>query len=229
MSAKKEAILKRLAEAVVNFDEAAAMAAVKEAISAQIDPVEAITKGLTAGIKEVGDKFGRGEIPLPFLMLAAQVMEKATNELLKYIPEDKRPEPLGVMVIGTVEGDIHSLGINIVTAVFTAAGFKVYNIGVDQPVENFIKKAEEVNADIIGASALMSNTLQQQKFLGEALKKRGLRDKYIYMVGGGAFPGEEWCRECGADDYATDVMIALEKAKKLLAERKKGKPATGKK
>jgi len=216
----KETILKKLANAVVNFDEAAAMAAVNEAIVAQIDPIEAITKGLTAGIKEVGEKFGRGEIPLPFLMLSAQVMEKATNELLKHVPADKRPEPLGVMVLGTVQGDIHNLGTNIVTAVFTAAGFKVYNIGVDQPVENFIKKAEEVKADIIGASALMSNTLQQQKFLGEALKKRGLRDKYIYMVGGGAFPGEEWCRECGADDYATDVMIALEKAKRLIEKRK---------
>lgn len=83
-------------------------------------------------------------------------------------------------------------------------------------MENFIKKAEEVNADIIGASALMSNTLQQQRLLGDALKKRGLRDKYIYLVGGGAFPGEEWCNEVGADGYATDVTIALEKVKEIL-------------
>ncbi|MFB0563632.1 MAG: B12-binding domain-containing protein [Candidatus Lokiarchaeia archaeon] len=212
--------MKKLAESVVNFEEAAAVAAVDEAINAGIDPVEALTKGLTAGIKEVGEKFGRGEIPLPFLMLSAQVMEKASEKLQQQIPKDQLPEPLGVMVIGTVEGDIHNLGTNIVTAVFSATGIKMYNIGVDQPVENFIKKAQEVNADIIGASALMSNTLQQQKFLGEALKQRGLRDEYIYMVGGGAFPGEEWCKEVGADDYATDVIIALEKAKKLLEEIK---------
>lgn len=218
--AEKEKILKKLAESVVNFEEAAAVAAVDEAINAGIDPVEALTKGLTAGIKEVGEKFGRGEIPLPFLMLSAQVMEKASEKLQQQIPKDQLPEPLGVMVIGTVEGDIHNLGTNIVTAVFSATGIKMYNIGVDQPVENFIKKAQEVNADIIGASALMSNTLQQQKFLGEALKQRGLRDEYIYMVGGGAFPGEEWCKEVGADDYATDVIIALEKAKKLLEEIK---------
>ncbi len=217
---EKEKILKKLAEAVVNFDEAAAMAAVDEAIKAKINPVDALTKGLTVGIKEVGDKFGRGEIPLPFLMLSAQVMEKASEKLQQHIPKEEVPEPLGVMVIGTVEGDIHNLGTNIVTAVFSASGIKMYNIGVDQPVDNFIKKALEVDADIIGASALMSNTLQQQKFLGEALKKRGLRDRFIYMVGGGAFPGEEWLKEVDADDYATDVIIGLEKAKKLLEEIK---------
>jgi len=219
--ADKEKILEKLAEAVVNFDETAAMAAVDEAIGAGIDPVEAITKGLSAGIKKVGDKFGRGETPLPFLMLSAQVMEKASAKLQEKIPKEQVPEPLATMVLGTVEGDIHNLGTNIVTALFSASGFKMYNIGVDQPVENFIRKAEEVKADIIGASALMSNTLQQQKFLGDALKKRGLRDKYIYMVGGGAFPGEEWCSEIGADDYATDGIIALDKAKKLIENKKK--------
>lgn len=217
---EKEKILKKLAESVVNFDEAAALASVDEAVKANINPIDALTKGLSVGIREVGDKFGRGEIPLPFLMLSAQVMEKASAKLMQLIPKDQIPEPLGIMVLGTVEGDIHNLGTNIVTAVFGAAGIKMYNIGVDQPVENFIKKAQEVNADIIGASALMSNTLQQQKFLGDALKKKGLRDEYIYLVGGGAFPGEEWLREVGADDYATDVIIGLEKAKRLLAERK---------
>jgi dimethylamine corrinoid protein len=220
--AEKEQILKKLADSIEKFDEPSALAAVDEVLAAQIDPVEAITKGLSVGIKHVGEKFGRAEIPLPFLMLAAQVMDKASEKLQKHIPADKVPEPIGVMVLGTVEGDIHNLGTNIVTAVFNAAGFKVYNIGVDQPVENFIKKAEEIKPDIIGASALMSNTLQQQKFLGNALKKRGLREKYIYMVGGGAFPGVEWLKEVGADDYATDAMIALEKAKKLVeAKRKK--------
>lgn len=219
--ADKEKILEKLAKAVASYDEAAALAAVDEAVNAGVDPVEAITKGLSAGIKEVGDKFGRGEIPIPFVMLSAQVMDKASAKLQEHIPKDQMPKPLATMVIGTVEGDIHNLGTNIVTAVFSAAGFKMYNIGVDQPVDNFIRKAEEVNADIIGASALMSNTLQQQKFLGDALKKKGLRDKYIFMVGGGAFPGEEWCEEVGADGYATDVTIALEIAKKLIEMKRK--------
>ncbi|MFX0069125.1 MAG: B12-binding domain-containing protein [Candidatus Hodarchaeota archaeon] len=215
----KDVILEKLAKAVVDRSEEAAMAAVKEVIDSKIDPVDAITEGLSAGIREVGDQFGKGEIPIPFVMLSAQVLQKASEELQKYIPKDKIPKPLATMVIGTVEGDIHDLGTNIVTAVFSAAGFKMYNIGVDQPVENFIKKAEEVDADMIGASALMSNTLQQQKFLADTLKERGLRDKYIYMVGGGAFPGQEWCDQIEADDYATDVTIALEKAKRLIEKK----------
>ncbi|MEM3585835.1 MAG: cobalamin-dependent protein [Candidatus Jordarchaeaceae archaeon] len=213
---EKEKILEKLAKAVATYDEDAAMAAVNEAVAAGIDPIEAITKGLGAGINDIGKRFEKGEAYIPELVLAANVMSKASEELQKHIPKEQLPKPLATMVIGTVEGDIHDLGVNIVTAVFSAAGFKVYNIGADQPVENFIKKAEEVNADIIGASALMSNTLQQQKLLGKELEKRGLRDKYIYMVGGGAFPGEEWCKEVGADGYATDVNIALEKVKELL-------------
>nr|MDO8080052.1 cobalamin-dependent protein [Candidatus Freyarchaeota archaeon] len=212
----KEKILEKMAKAVASYDEDATMAAVDEAIKAGINPVEAIMKGLSIGIKDIGDKFAKGEAYIPELMLAAQVMSKASEKLQEHIPKDKLPKPLATMVIGTVQGDIHDLGVSIVTAVFSAAGFKMYNIGADQPVENFIKKAEEVNADIIGASALMSNTLQQQRLLGNALKKSGLRDKYIYMVGGGAFPGEEWCNEVGADGYATDVTIALEKVKELL-------------
>lgn len=213
---EKEKILEKLAKAVATYDEDAAMAAVNEAIAAKINPIEAITKGLGAGINDIGKKFEKGEAYIPELVLAANVMSKASEELQKQLPKEQLPKPLATMVIGTVEGDIHDLGVSIVTAVFSAAGFKVYNIGADQPVENFIKKAEEVNADIIGASALMSNTLQQQKLLGRELEKRGLRDKYIYMVGGGAFPGEEWCKEVGADGYATDVNIALEKVKELL-------------
>jgi len=217
--AEKDKILEKLAKAVVDRDEKAAMAAVKEAIDAKVDPVEAITKGLSAGIKQVGEQFGKGELPIPFVMLSGQVLGKASEELQKHVPKGQMPKPLATMVIGTVSGDIHNLGTSIVTAVFNAAGFRMYNLGVDQPVENFINKAEEVKADIIGASALMSNTLLQQKFLVDTLKERGLRDKYIYMVGGGAFPGEEWCNEIGADGYATDVSIALEKAKKLIEKK----------
>lgn len=219
--ADKEKILEKLANAVINYDEDAAMAAVDEAIDAGINPIEAITQGLGAGINVMGERFEKGEIYIPELVLAAEVMSKASEKLQEELPKDQLPKPLATMVIGTVEGDIHDLGVSIITAVFSAAGFKMYNIGADQPLENFIKKAEEVNADIIGASALMSNTLQQQRLLGNALNKRGLREKYIYMVGGGAFPGEEWCEEVGADDYATDVTIALDKAKKLIEMRDK--------
>jgi len=215
-----EQVFKKLAEAVIKYNEAAAMAAVNEAIKMGIDPVEAITKGLSVGIREVGDRYGKGQLAIPFVMLSAKIMEKASQELLRNVPPEKVPKPIATMVIGTVEGDIHDLGSNIVSAVFSASGFKMYHLGHDVPADVFIKKAEEVGADIIGASALMSNTLQQQKVIGEKLKKLGLREKYIYLVGGGAFPGAEWCEEIGADGFATDVTIALDVAKKVLKERK---------
>ncbi len=216
----KEQILEKLANAIVTYKEADAMAGVKEALDAGIPPVDIVTKGLSVGINTVGKRYGEGKVAIPFVMLAAKIMDKATKEALSKVPPEQMPKPIATMVIGTVEGDIHDLGANIVSAVFSASGFKVYNLGHDVPADTFIKKAEEVGADIIGASALMTNTLQVQKVLGEKLTKQGLREKYIYLVGGGAFPGAEWCEEIGADGFATDVTIGLEVAKKCVAERK---------
>lgn len=219
--ATKEQILEKLANSIVTYKEADAMAAVKEAFDAGIAPVDIVTKGLSVGIRTVGENYAQGTVAIPFVMLAAKIMDKATKEALSKVPADQMPKPLATMVIGTVEGDIHDLGSSIVSAVFSASGFKVYNLGHDVPADTFIKKAEEVGANIIGASALMTNTLQVQKVLGDKLAKQGLREKYIYLVGGGAFPGAEWCEEIGADGFATDVTIALEVAKKCVAERKK--------
>ncbi len=219
--ATKDEILAKLANAVVTYKEADAMAGVKEALEMGIPPVDIVTQGLSVGIRTVGERYGQGKVAIPFVMLAAKIMDKATKEALSKVPADQMPKPLATMVIGTVEGDIHDLGSNIVGAVFSASGFKVYNLGHDVSPDTFIKKAEEVGADMIGASALMTNTLQQQKILGDKLTRQGLREKYIYLVGGGAFPGAEWCEEIGADGYATDVTIGLEVAKKCVAERKK--------
>lgn len=217
----KEELYEKLAKSVVTYNEAAAMAAVKESLENGVPPVDIVTKGLSIGIRTVGEKYAQGTVPIPFVMLAAKIMDKATKEALSKVPADQMPKPLATMVIGTVEGDIHDLGSNIVSAVFSASGFKVYNLGHDVPADTFIKKAEEVGANIIGASALMTNTLQVQKVIGDKLTKQGLREKYIYLVGGGAFPGAEWCEEIGADGFATDVTIGLEVAKKCVAERKK--------
>jgi len=219
--ATKEEMFEKLAKAIVTYNETAAMAAVKESSDMGIEPVDIVTKGLSAGIREVGERYAKGQVAIPFVMLAAKIMDKATKDALSKVPPEKMPKPLATMVIGTVEGDIHDLGSSIVAAVFSASGFKVYNLGHDVPSETFIKKAEEVGANIIGASALMTNTLQQQKIIGNKLKQQGLRRKYIYLVGGGAFPGGEWCEEIGADGYATDVTIGLEVAKRAVESRKK--------
>ncbi|MFX0069123.1 MAG: B12-binding domain-containing protein [Candidatus Hodarchaeota archaeon] len=220
----KDTILEKLAKAVVYRSEEAAMAAVKEVIDAKIDPLEAIKVGRIAG-GEVVENFVERKYSIPDTILSAQILMRVFEKLEKYIPKDKIPKPLATMVIGAVEGDFHEVGIKIVSAIFSLAGFKVYNIGVDQPVENFIKKAEEVKADIIGASAHTTKTLHQQKVIIDVLKEKGLRKKYKLIIGGrfwankGTVPGEEWCSEIEADDYATDVTVALEKARAIL-ERK---------
>ena len=214
-----EEILGRIKEAILTYNKDGITTIVEEAISAGVEPVSIIQGGLTPAVQEVGDKFGKGEIPLPFLMLGAETMQIGLDLVISKIPKGQY-KPKATMVIGSVTGDIHDLGINIMSAVFEAAGIHMINLGRDVPTQKFIKVAEENNADIIGTSALLSGTMFQQKIVLEAIKKQGLRDKYIYMIGGGAMPSGAWCEEIGADGWSTDVMDALEKAKALLASKK---------
>lgn len=214
-----EEILAKIKEAIITYNRDGIVDLVKEGLDSGVKPVDLIQKSLTPAIQEVGDKFGKGEIPLPFLMLAAETMQLGLDFCLSKIPKGEY-KPKATMVIGSVAGDIHDLGINIMTAVFEAAGIHMINLGRDVPTQKFIDAAEENNADIIGTSALLSGTMFQQKVVLGALKKRGLRDKYIYMIGGGAMPSGAWCDEIGADGWATDVMVALKAAKELLASKK---------
>ncbi|MHA1268840.1 MAG: cobalamin B12-binding domain-containing protein [Candidatus Helarchaeota archaeon] len=216
----KEAILKKLHDSVINYNIEECIATANEGIDAGIDPVELIQEGLTPAILEVGDKFGSGEISLPLLMVSAETMQAAMEILMKSLKESgKQYKHKATMVIGTVQGDIHDLGVSIVSAVFEAAGIRVINLGKDVPAQKFIDAAEEYNANIIGTSALLSGTMFQQKVVIEKLKKQGLRNKYIYLIGGGAMPSGDWCEEIGADGWATDVMDALEIARKCLLEK----------
>ncbi|NHI94374.1 MAG: dimethylamine corrinoid protein 3 [Candidatus Lokiarchaeota archaeon] len=215
----KEEILAKIKEAVITYNKDGIIAIVEEGLKEGVDPVDLVQDSLTPAIQEIGDKFGKGEIPLPFLMLGAETMQLGLFHLLSKIPKGQY-KPKATMVIGSVAGDIHDLGINIMTAVFEAAGIHMINLGRDVPAQKFIDAAEENNADIIGTSALLSGTMFQQKVVLGLIKKQGLRDKYIYMIGGGAMPSGAWCEEIGADGWSTDVMDALEKAKALLASKK---------
>ena len=212
-------ILRRLFAAVVAGDEELVKKIVQEGIEKNVDPLELIEKALIPGIREVGEKFERMELFLTGMMLSADAMKAGMNLLLPRIPKDKIPKR-GTVVVGTVKGDIHEIGKNVLSALLIANGFDVHDLGSDIPASAFVRKAEEVNADIIAASALMTTTLPSQKDILDYLKSTGKRDKYLVLVGGGP-ASAEWAEEIGADGYAETVVEGASLATKKLQEKSK--------
>lgn len=211
-----EDVFQRLYDAVLDCDSDAAVDAAKAAIKKNIDPVKIIEEGLAKGLKEVGERFERGEMWLPHLVLGAEALEAAVKVLEEHMPmEDLGITSKGTIVIGTVESDIHDLGLRIVASMLGANGFKVYDIGCDTHTVKFIEKAKEVNADIIAVSSLMTTTMPFMKDLIEALEAAGVRDQYKVMVGGGPVT-KEWAKVIGADGYGRDAADAVRVAKKLM-------------
>lgn len=210
-------VLNELMNAVTNFDADKAVMVAKKAVRIGVDPTEAIEKGLAKGLQTVGERFERGELFLMHLAAAAEAAKRAIDEVLQ--PEIAKQElerkGLGVVVIGTVEGDIHDIGKNLVGAMLFAAGFDIHDIGKDVDTEVFVKKVKELNPDIVAASALLSTTLPAQRKLIEALKASGIRDK-VKVIVGGAPVTDEWAKEIGADGYAEDAPGAVKLVKTLL-------------
>jgi len=212
----KEDILHKIVDSVKNYgvDEAASLA--REALNAKIDPIEVIEKGFTKGLREVGELFGSGEIFLSELIMAAQAAKAGMDVLKTAIPKETQIS-LGKVVIGTVEGDIHDLGKNIVAAMLEANGFEVYDLGVDIPAERFIEKVREVEADILGMSALLTTTTPCMRDVIQALKESNILKKVKVIVGGAAVtPG--YAEAIGADAYAEDATAAVKIAKKLVGK-----------
>lgn len=213
---KEEEILQNLSDAVLSFDPDAAIDAAKASVEAKISPVKAIEEGLAKGLRVVGDRFEAGELWLPHLVLGAEALEAAVKVLEEHMAmEDLESTSRGTIVIGTVEGDIHDLGLRIVASMLRANGFKVHDIGCDAHTLSFIEKAKEVKADIIAASSLMTTTMPFMKDLVEALETAGIRDQYKVMVGGGPVT-EEWAKAIGADGYGKDAAEAVRVAKELV-------------
>jgi dimethylamine corrinoid protein len=214
---EKENALEQISKAVQGYDEETIFSAVKTALSMKIDPGEIIEKGIAKGLRIVGEKFERGEMFLVDLISAAEPAQKAVKEILE--PEFKktqdRMKTLGQVILGTVHGDIHNIGKNIVSAMLFAAGFQVLDLGEDVPAEQFAKKAGETNAAIVGASALLTTTIEGQKEIVESLKASGVRDKVKTMFGGAPCT-PEWVRQIGGDAYAMNAMEAVKVAKQLL-------------
>lgn len=212
-----EKILKDLQKAIMEYDSAAAVKAAKAAISAKMDPLEAIEKGLVPSIEKIGDKFEKMEIYLPELMLAGEAMKSALALFLPLLPKGSKGAKATV-VIGTVQGDVHEIGKNIVASMLMAGGFNVIDLGVDVKTINFIEEASRNQAKIIGASALMSSTIGSQKDIIDYLVSQGDRKKYAVLVGGGPTT-KEWAKEIGADGCGMTAVEAVKLAGKFAKGR----------
>ena len=214
-------ILEEITNSVIEGDKEAVTAAVNRALAEKLDPMDIIEKGLTQGINIVGDRFEKMEMYLPEMLFAAEAM-KTGIELVKPHIAGGSIKKEGVVVIGTVYGDVHDIGKNIVAFYLDVSGFTVYDLGSEVSIQTFVEKAEEKQADIIGISALLSSTMTYMPDVIEELKIRGIRDKYIVMLGGGAVT-PEWAAKIGADGIGVDFAEAARVAKELMRARRKSK------
>jgi corrinoid protein of di/trimethylamine methyltransferase len=201
-------------------EEDESLVAAKKAIEEGL-AVDKIIEALTAGMREIGEQFARMEIFLPEMMMAAQAMKAVMKELEPEIQKSATAmEKKGSIVIGTVEGDMHEIGKDIVVTLLQVQGFEVYDLGINVNALDFVKKAEEVQPDIIGASALMTTTMPNQKDIIEILKEKGIRDRF-HVILGGAPVTREWVDECGADSWGENAGVAVEILERVMKERSK--------
>ncbi|MBW6463406.1 MAG: corrinoid protein [Bacillota bacterium] len=210
-------ILEDIAQAVLEGKRSETLEFVKSGLDSGIEPLELITEGLTVGLDQVGQKFEEGEYYLPDMMLAAEAMSGAIDFLEPHMAKDKDGKNENVIkcVIGTVKGDLHSIGKDIVIMMMKAAGMEIYDLGVDVPSAEFVRSVEENGAHVLGISALMTTTIQEQKKIIDMLSEKGLRDKVKVIVGGAPL-SEEWAKKIGADAYAADAIAGVKKVRAML-------------
>lgn len=218
MSELESMHLTRLRDAVVNCDLDNVESLTRAAMASGVDPLKAIQEGLAKGIREVGERYGRGEAYLPELVMAANVMKKGVAILEPSIPKGADRGGLGKVVLGTVEGDIHDIGKSLVGTILGTAGFEVVDLGVDVQNDMFVNTAVSSKARIVGMSALMTTTMVKMPEVIAGLASKGVRTNTIVMVGG-APTTREWAKEIGADAHAGDAVEGLALAKDLIARR----------
>ena len=209
-------VLEELRQSVISYDEEAAVKAAQKALELKMDPYKVITDCLTPAIQEVGDRFEKGEAFLPELIMATDTMDAAVKVLEKEISrEEMEGRKKGRIVLGTVKGDIHNIGKNIVGIMLKTAGYEIIDLGVDVEPSKFVEEAERSGAQIIMASALMTFTAVNMKKISDYLEMEGVRKKYKLAFGGGPL-SEAWAKEMGADGYAPDAVKAVELANQLM-------------
>ena len=193
-------------------------ALVQQALDEGVDAKVILEEGLLDGMMIIGGKFKRNEVFVPEVLVAARAMNAGMAILEPKLVEIGN-EPVGKAVIGTVQGDLHDIGKNIVAMMLKGAGFEVVDLGVDVSAETYVEKAEEIGADVICMSALLTTTMENMKNVITLLEEKGLRDKYIVMVGG-APVNDSFAIEIGADHFTADAASAAEVAKKAVLEKK---------
>ena len=186
-------------------------------------PYDVLTKALVEGMRIVGEDFRDGILFVPEVLMSANAMKAGMAILRPLLVETGAPK-LGTMVIGTVKGDIHDIGKNLVGMMMEGAGFEVIDLGINNPVENYLEAIEKHQPDIVGMSALLTTTMPYMKVVIDTMKEKGIRDDYIVLVGGAPL-NEEFGMAVGADAYCRDAAVAVETAKSLMARKHNQKAA----
>jgi len=205
---------KALSDAVVKGDIKTALAETQKVLDAGSNVSDILDKGLIATMDEVGERFSKGLIFVPQMLRSAKAMQECTKLLKPYFQEGDITTK-GKVLLGTVRGDLHDIGKNLVSMMLEGAGFTITDLGVNVTPEKFVEEAKEVEPDIVGMSALLSTTMPAMPETIEALKKAGLRDKVKVMIGGAPVT-EKYAQKITADAYASDAGSAVTKAKNLL-------------
>jgi trimethylamine corrinoid protein len=203
-------------QSIVSSDKEKALEVVRRALAEGEDAVELMSSGFVPGIEKVGDLFGRGELFLPELLIAAEAMKAVTDLINESIPDAEQAlQKGGSVIIGTVAGDSHDIGKSIVVSLLRANGITVHDMGRDVAIQALIEKAVEFEVDIIGTSALLTTTMVEQRKLEEELKSAGLRDRFKTIVGGAPVTAR-WATRIGAHAYAEDAQDAVKTVNQLL-------------
>ncbi len=213
-----EELYKQMAQSIIDGEAEQAVSLAQKSIELQINPLDAITQGFVNGVSYIGEQFGKGEAFLPELVMAGEAMKAAIAtlepELLKH---NEARQVLGRVVLATVEGDIHEIGKTLVGTMLSASGFEVYDLGVDASADKIIGKAIEVNADLIGMSALLTTTMVRQREVIDELDKEGLRPRIRVIVGGAPIT-KDWAEKIKADGTSEDAIGAVKLAKQLVGK-----------
>lgn len=217
-------ILAELSDSVANLEIQKCTSLTQKAIGLGLPPDIILNEGLSKGMKVAGDRFGCREYALSELIVAAMCLSEALKLLQPLLEKSvSRSQLQGKVVIGTIEGDIHDIGKNIVVAMMTASGFEVHDLGVDVPPSRFVEVAKETGADVVASSTFLTTTRRYQRELEDLLRQNELRNKVVTMIGG-VSTSPEWADEIGADAWAATAMEAVEKAKWLLQRKKLMQP-----
>ena len=210
-------MLNELRDALINLDMDKTLELVKKAIDQGFKPIE-IINSMAEGMRVIGGRFEKGEYFISDLIVSSEIFKEAMNILEPLIMKEKEVvKPIGRVIIGTVEGDIHDIGKNLVATMLKVNGFELIDLGVDVPPQKFVEAVKQYNPDIVGMSALLTSTMINMKKVIEALEKEGLRDKVKVIVGGAPIT-EEFAKRIGADAYGENAVVSVDICKKLMEE-----------